>query len=598
MEEKEKVEVKKTEEVKESTTEATKVPEVTKEVVENETPKETNPSVDEKATVISPAKKIEEPKEESVLPEKKEQDIKIIEESKEEQPKKEEVPVEEKESAVDEKKEEIPQEEKTSEEPKEETKKEETPVEEKESAIDEKKEENPKEEKPSEDPKEEKVEGQKTEGADFTSMFGVASEEAEDGTPLPKDFKKEEPEEEPSSDLPKFEIPEEKEEVKIKGNELDKADFSTMFGVASEEQPEKPVEVKEEPKQEEVPVVTTPTIETPVEEPKEETPVPVVSKETIDSHKTSNYNAEEKTLYTIKEEKEGNPIMVLLFFVALIVFLIFLPTITNTSESALERLYGQRVNNTQTEPEEEVVKSKYYYIGQTSSIDIDDLRISNVVKQTRGSEYLITMTIVNQGNRVYQYDKNYFIVMYDENQVVFNIKLFSYDAIPPAGSTEITFVINEKAYNQANRFQIELKEKSEYPDVTLQMEEDGYKVLTCIYFNDEMKYYFRDDKLVKIRETYSEEKTTNNLSYDNHKEIYKALSEKYKAIDGFEPIFVDRNATDADVTQTFEMINNLDLSVINDKTLSNLATSKFFKYNESKNTVSYEALALGYTCSS
>lgn len=454
----------------------------------------------------------------------------------------------------------------------------------------------------------------------------VPKEEAkEEPKEEPKEAPKEEPKEEPketsivpeipSKEITKEEIPQgpveiinqkfdtgaEKEDVKIEGNKLESANFTQMFNVASEEN------VKDEPlknpKEEATSAPVQPTVaEAPVEQAAkieqsatETASIQEQAPKENRGKKSSNFNAEERTLYTMEEEKESNPIMAGIFIAIFVVFIVLLPIITGTSERALEKIYGkERIHG---EQKEDQPISKYYYFGDTTRLDVDDLTITNVVKATRGTkEYIMSLTLSNVSSRAYQFDKNYYIVMMSDDAIIYYIKLFSYDAVAPSGSTELTFVINEKAYKDTNRFRVDLIEEGEYPDANVSVEEGDYKVLTCKYLNDELKYYFTDNQLVKIRETYSETLSTENVQYEQHKKTYEALSAKYNAIDNFESIFVDRHAEDENVPKTFEMINTIDLANIPAKTLSNLRTYKFYSYNEKADVVSFETEALGYSC--
>ena len=128
-----------------------------------------------------------------------------------------------------------------------------------------------------------------------------------------------------------------------------------------------------------------------------------------------------------------------------------------------------------------------------------------------------------------------------------------------------------------------------YPAVRLNKVEGEYGVLECNYKNDNIKYYFLDGKLAKISETYKEE-ITKNSSYETNKAFYKALSNRYKTVNGFNSTFIETN-TD------FTMLNNFELKEITDYDISKLQTYKFFQYNETKEVVSFELEAQGYLCS-
>ena len=134
------------------------------------------------------------------------------------------------------------------------------------------------------------------------------------------------------------------------------------------------------------------------------------------------------------------------------------------------------------------------------------------------------------------------------------------------------------------------KVESKYTDVNLTASEEEYKVLTCKYLNDEMKYYFIDNQLMKIKETYKEVDNEKNPTYEADKEQYQALTEKYKTINSFTSNFIESKGE-------FQQVNEIDLHTATDNDIIALKTYRFFSYRAHKNTVAFEIQAQGYTCS-
>lgn len=322
----------------------------------------------------------------------------------------------------------------------------------------------------------------------------------------------------------------------------------------------------------------------------ENTPAVEVTPKAVEEQPKSKFNREafnneEKVLYEIKPEKEGNPFIVLIFFVFLISFIIFLPTITkNTS------LFNFFPKDTpETPQEEETNDGKYDLRSSSVRIKMDDLEFANFVDSKTNDTYRITFTMNNNGQTPYMFDKKYYIIFYDRSDsVVYRALIHSFEAIGSLSAQEVSLIITQKAYEEATKFKIEEIETSRYPSVNLIESEDEYRILTCTYQNDEMKYYFLNNQLSKIKETYKESRD-NSLNYNSNLETYRSTSNRYKEIEGFQSTFVETG-------NDFEMLNEFNLKDIQDITLTNLHVYRFFKYNENKDIVSFEMEAQGYQC--
>lgn len=363
-----------------------------------------------------------------------------------------------------------------------------------------------------------------------------------------------------------------KKEVKGQSTINNNVDFSSIFNVDSEEQPQ--VEKTTPNNSGNLPV-----------QPPEVAPITKPELPKKEKPKENIYNGQERVLYEIQPEKEGNPIVVVLFFVALLVVIIILPLISKKVSYVF--FPGTTVTNTPTEETED-----FYYFNKSSvRATIGDLEFTNFVKykSTDKDEYYINFMVSNKAEKPYQFDKKYYVALYDEEKLLYRALIHSYEAIGSESISDVTAVISERSYNEADRFRIVEISPEQYPEINLEKEEGDYKVLTCTYNNDEMKYYFINDKLVKLKETYTEE-LENSPKYAKDLENYRELSAEYKKVDNLSSTFIEDGSS-------FSMINEFNHKDISDATLYNLKTYKFFKYNESKDVVSFELEAQGYNCS-
>jgi len=368
------------------------------------------------------------------------------------------------------------------------------------------------------------------------------------------------------------------EESHVQGATQEKADFTSMFGVQSEETQEEKelarttvdiprvLEVKEEDREQKI----------------------VISDEEKKANHQKYFNSEEKLVYQIEPDKTGNPLVVLFFFIALIVFVLFLPQIGKKID--LESLFKTNPVANKTEEEEEEM---FYRIeSSATSVKVGDLTFINFTKSHENNEYKLSFTIQNNGDKMFQFDKKYYFVLYEEKDLTYPIYyalIHSYNGIAAKNALESFVTINKRVFEKGARFQIVEIPETKYNNIEISESEGEYKVLTCTYLNDTMKYYFKENKLVKIKETY-EENQLNNEFYSQNLNKFKNLSEKYKKVENFETLFVE-------AADRFTQVNDINLAKISDNTIISLKTYRFFRYNTDKNTVSFELQGQGYTCS-
>ena len=306
------------------------------------------------------------------------------------------------------------------------------------------------------------------------------------------------------------------------------------------------------------------------------------------------FNSEEKVIYEIKEPKQGNPIIVALFFVALIVFVFFLPNIS----SMIKKYYTKTptipsapiIDNTKDD-EEKI--TNYKFADAINVAKIGDLAINNVIisRNSNTNEYFASFTAVNNGSKPYTFDKKYYMIFYSNDKIIYRALVHSYDAIDSFVSQEISLPVTQNVYQQANGFLLEEINPDRYPDVNLKDSEDDMQKLTCTYLNTEMTYYFKDNLLEKILETYTTSRDKDS-NYDNILQEQTQIANQYNTIDGITSVMENHEETGY-----FILKNNFDLVNIQDKTLADLKKYRYFKYHETSKTISFEIQTQGYTCS-
>lgn len=300
--------------------------------------------------------------------------------------------------------------------------------------------------------------------------------------------------------------------------------------------------------------------------------------------KNEAFNSDEKVLYEIKQEAEGNPLVVVAFIVILIVFVAVLPIIAEKTNAFKSSNTPMATNPTQVEPEPEQIGHKGFHEDAT----MGNIRIFNLVTSYINEEYKVSFTLVNEGKEAYTFDKKYYLLLYDEEKLLYRALIHSYEAVASKSAIEMNLAISEKAYNDANKFEIEEITTGRYPSTYLTQKEGEFDVLKCNYLKTNITYYFQDQMLMKIKEEYTDSFDA-NPKYEEEKQKYFNLSTNYKLVNGFTSTFID-NQSD------FRLINELDLVTIQNKELSDLKVYRYFKFRENVNIVAFELGSQGYTC--
>ena len=343
------------------------------------------------------------------------------------------------------------------------------------------------------------------------------------------------------------------------------------------------------------PVTAVPVVATTagvVEEPK-----PVVPQTTTTSAPSTGpaknaeaFNSKEKVLFEIEPEKESNPMGTLIIFAVLGIGLLFLPL----ADKLINRGTGPSGNNNLLNTGQEIINNTgltnvYYFEKEQSSIGIDNLELKNFVTQETETGYKINFTIINNGEAAYQYDKKYYMDFYEGEKLIYHALIHSYRPIASKGADNLSLEISEKAFARADSLKLVETKVELYPKYEFDTKEGDYDTLTCTYDKTEIVYYFKDNMLEQIRETY----TNNEYEKENFSKLKSTKQTEinaYRKVEGMNANFVE---TEQDFTAQVDFM----LADVVDSSLQNLRVYRFFKYHEKANIVAYEMPAMGYMCS-
>ena len=325
------------------------------------------------------------------------------------------------------------------------------------------------------------------------------------------------------------------------------------------------------------------------------TPVAEITEAPVEPSKPK---IQDEVIYKIKEDKGGNLFGVILFFAIMFAALYYLPTISEIASEYIPGIskikknkpIGQNETPDQKEPTEEQDDGLMDLNGFVSNAGIDNLLLGNFVKDNKNGLNKLTFYILNDGNDVFIFNDNtkFYIDLYQDNTYLSSALVYSYKNISSKESIDFSVTLPIETYKRANKFKIVRKNKSDYPSITITNQEGEYKKLECRLNNNIIDYYFIDNFLEVINDTYTESIT--NPNYNQDLEKYRNEANKFSAIPS-----IDYNLIES--TEGFNVKTRVDLKDINDSDLNKLAIYKYFAYHKEDKVVSFEMTSLGYDCS-
>lgn len=302
------------------------------------------------------------------------------------------------------------------------------------------------------------------------------------------------------------------------------------------------------------------------------------------------FNSKEKVLFETEPEKESNPVGTAIIFAILGIGLLFLPL----ADKLIKRGSGPSGLNDIINTGQDIINNTsltnvYYFEKEQSSIGIDNLELKNFVTQETDTGYKINFTIINNGESAYQYDKKYYMDFYEGEKLIYHALIHSYRPIASKGADNLSLEISEKAFSRADSLKLVETKVELYPKYEFDTKEGDYDTLTCTYDKTEIIYYFKNDMLEQIRETYTSS-ASEDKNYDRIKSKKQSEINAYRKVEGINANFVE---TEQDFTAQVDFM----LADVVDSSLANLRVYRFFKYHEKADVIAYEMPATGYMCS-
>lgn len=271
------------------------------------------------------------------------------------------------------------------------------------------------------------------------------------------------------------------------------------------------------------------------------------------------------TTIGVYSNKTKNPITLLLLVAVFVSIAFFMPDIQNYVNKMLGKDDTGEVNSNggQTDPDvdiddddnKDIQEEGQEYDISVGTVETKDYSLSNIT--LNGNVFSLVFTSkLSTG-----YDlSDYYLEFYSgEGTFIKRVKVYD-DKISSTSSREFVF----QNISNASKFAFVKKTVDDYPQVTLNYNENLEANLVCRQDSTLYNYLFIDNQLSRITETFSYSKTNNSDFYEVGQE-YQHLANTYNAIEGVTSTFTE-TLNDFYFTMNVDL-SKADISKINDKSV-------------------------------
>ena len=331
-----------------------------------------------------------------------------------------------------------------------------------------------------------------------------------------------------------------------------------------------------------------------VEQPKEEAPA--------ENGDLPQFNETAQTIGKIKPDKQKSPIAMLILFGILIAFILYMPeAVRLISEympdqvQKIEELFGidetmlNGVNSDiyggEDEPKEEENNTntlKLLDLTNTLEIKLNDLSITNLNKTVNNGNYYINFNIKNNKTTAYTFSKKLYLDFYNSKDVFINRSLVDITSIDPSSTVESYALISKDVYDNGTKIIAVLRNGDDYPSVTIQD-----NMLTCKNDTRTIIYGFKDNKLISINDTQTNQKIADLSTYAS------VLTEKKKEIGEMDAIPGVTAVLTEDETG---YVTTISLNYTTAEYSKLTYKEDYYDKDTKPKVISFELVSKGYTC--
>lgn len=289
------------------------------------------------------------------------------------------------------------------------------------------------------------------------------------------------------------------------------------------------------------------------------------------------------------DTKEKSPILLLFVFLIFIAVAIFLPDITNYVDGLLNGKTNNNkpttnipVNNNNQKNPDEIEEIVYYDYKEDLVISNDLFTISNIVVANN----IISFNMKNNTENKLNLDElKYFLELYTSDTTLLQRIKISYGSLEKEEIINYSYEIDDNTQSNFEKLLVIKKTEDDYPEVTLNVNEENKGILICTKGYETITYTFANEYLTNISNLVNYPYSS-DLKYATNLQNYQVLSATYNNYDGV-------SSTIVTASTGFAFTTLIDLKNTDIKVLDN---NNYYPYRTLSKTVKFETESNGFSC--
>ncbi len=301
-------------------------------------------------------------------------------------------------------------------------------------------------------------------------------------------------------------------------------------------------------------------------------------------------NNEPIVLGKVKKGSAGKPMAVVIIFLFIGSIILFLPTIINyfgdnniidlVKNGQIvdffinhDNYVNQPISNNNQEIES---KEEDTLLNSKASITKDNFTLTNFNLTKENIDFDI-----NTINTINFDEESYYLILTKNNKTISTIKLVG----TVATSSKITFKFKETLQDIIEvKGKIKKVNDNDYPSYIVSSDESGLGSLICSKDNYKIEYILSNNKLTRIKETYTYLDNGNQTEYLSEFNKYTKLSTEINNSNALSTLI--------ETYSGFTFTTDIDLNTYISKTKN----YNYYSLNTKTNKIQYEMTAKGYDC--
>lgn len=279
------------------------------------------------------------------------------------------------------------------------------------------------------------------------------------------------------------------------------------------------------------------------------------------------------------DSKAGNPLFIIIIFLALIGFMFYAPTLYAKYHKNVADVLGIGKKTPVTTPvSNKQAVSAYYQIGSNKELTFNEIKLSNV-----NLENNILSFDIETEDTVDLESLHYYLDFYEERQTFLGRRILL-DKIEKKGNVKVD--VSGMKVTSVTYFQLSHVDDSSIPKSKLETDESGIGSLDCSKNDIIYMYTFNYDKLTKVIKKYTY--TNSNIAeYSSELTKYQKYVNKYNDLNGLTATIVENGST---------FIFTLELDYTDISEFKTVDDYEKFKKDELSYVLKFKMEAEGYTC--